>query len=75
MARSDKRCIRLLNGIQIVRSIDGPMGYGIKCEFRKWAKLETYFSGVWRSIEQERSEDKMYRRWGRFAVTLSKIMG
>lgn len=75
MSRSDKRCVRLLKGIQIVRSIDGPLGYGIKCEFRKWAKLETLFSGVWRSIEQERFEDKLYRKIGRFAVALSQITG
>lgn len=59
--RVDGRCVRMLHGIQMVESIDGPLGYGIKCEFRKWAKLETIYSGHEISIEENKEIDRYNR--------------
>jgi FkbH-like protein len=44
--RKDKKCVRLENGIQRNDNYKGSMPYGITCEFRKWAKLETFFTGI-----------------------------
>lgn len=67
-SRIDGRCVRIQNGIQMVRGIDGVRGYGIKCEFRKWAKLETIYSGrlliLWR--------DLMYDKINRMIARLCK---
>lgn len=73
LERADKRCIRMLRGIQKVNSIDGPLGYGIKCIFRKWAKLETIFTGVPVSIDQEKVMDSKYQTWGNIVVPISKF--
>ncbi len=69
--RADKRCVRMLYGIQKIDAIDGPLGYGIKCTFRKWAKLETIFTGVPITIEEEKEIASKYERWGKIAVNLS----
>jgi len=60
--RVDGRCVRMQHGIQIVEGIDGPLGYGIKCEFRKWAKLETIYSGHEVSLEENKRLD-CYNRY------------
>lgn len=73
IARADHRCVRLLNGIQAICSINGPLGYGIKCEFRKWAKLETIFTGSPTSIKKEKRADTLYRSLGKICVGVSKI--
>jgi FkbH-like protein len=73
LERADKRCVRMLRGIQKVNSIDGPLGFGIKCIFRKWAKLETIFTGVPVSIDQEKVLDSKYEKWGNVVVPISKF--
>lgn len=72
LSRADKRCVRLQKGLQAIRSIDGPLGYGIKCEFRKWAKLETIFTGKASPINKERIVDAIYRTIGNVCVKLAK---
>lgn len=72
MERADKRCIRMLHGIQKVNSIDGPLGYGIKCTFRKWAKLETFVTGAAVTLEEEKKIDALYQNIGNIAVPISK---
>lgn len=69
--RADKRCVRMLYGIQKNDAIDGPLGYGIKCTFRKWAKLETIFTGIPVTVEEEKEISGRYERWGKIAVDLS----
>lgn len=59
--RADGRCVRMQHGIQMVRGIDGPLGYGVKCEFRKWAKLETIYSGHEVSIDENVKLDSYNR--------------
>ena len=56
--RVDGRCVRMQNAIQMVEGIDGPLGYGIKCEFRKWAKIETIYSGHEVSIADNKQIDR-----------------
>lgn len=73
LSRADKRCVRMQKGVQAISSIDGPLGYGIKCEFRKWAKLETIFTGKASSINRERRVDTLYRAIGNTCVKLAKI--
>ena len=41
--REDGKCIRIVNGLQRNRNYKGALQYGVNCEFRPWAKLETYF--------------------------------
>ena len=52
LPRKDKKCVRLLNGMQ--RSYDnaGLFDYGISCEFRKWAKVEGHYYG--RSVHDDK---------------------
>ena len=59
--RADGRCVRMQHGIQMVRGIEGPLDYGIKCEFRKWAKLETIYSGHEVSIDENVKLDSYNR--------------
>lgn len=59
--RADGRCVRMQHGIQMVRGIDGPLGYGVKCEFRKWAKLETIYSEHEVSIDENVKLDSYNR--------------
>lgn len=65
--RIDGRCVRMQHGIQMVEGIDGPLGYGIKCEFRKWAKIETIYSGHEVSV----ADNKQYDQYNRFASKLA----
>lgn len=59
--RKDGRCVRVQNGIQIVPDINGPLGYGVRCEFRKWAKLETRYPGRSFSFSFNRMIDSVNR--------------
>ena len=65
--RADGRCVRMQHGIQMVEGIDGPLGYGIKCEFRKWAKLETIYSGHEVTLEDNKKIDFINRCASKFA--------
>ena len=56
--RVDGCCVRMQYAIQMVEGIDGPLGYGIKCEFRKWAKIETIYSGHEVSIADNKQIDR-----------------
>lgn len=56
--RIDGCCVRMQHAIQMVEGIDGPLGYGIKCEFRKWAKIETIYSGHEVSIADNKQIDR-----------------
>lgn len=55
-ARKDSRCIRMENGLQKDFRYSGALNYALRCEFRKWAKLEAVYSG--RSISI--STNKIY---------------
>ena len=59
--RIDGRCVRIHNGIKKIDGINGPFGYGIKCQFRKWAKIETIFSEKNIDVEKAQKLDKINR--------------
>lgn len=44
-ARKDNRCIRMEKGLQKDFRYQGSLNYALRCEFRKWAKLEAYYNG------------------------------
>lgn len=73
ISRLDKKCVRLQGGIMRVNNIDGPLGYGIKCVFRKWAKLETKWTGRLISKSNNVAQDHKWNFWGKIALSLAKF--
>lgn len=71
-SRLDGTCVRLEGGIQKVNGIDGPLGYGVRCEFRKWAKLETKYSGLFLSPKKARRMDCFWHHFGKVSLGLAK---
>lgn len=71
ISRIDKKCVRLRGGLIKVDSIDGPLGYGVKCVFRKWAKLETKWSGLLLSISENIKKDKKWHNAGQFFMGIA----
>ncbi len=44
-SRKDRRCIRMEKGLQKDFRYSGALKYAVRCEFRKWAKLEAVYNG------------------------------
>lgn len=74
ICRIDKKCVRLQGGIVKIDTIDGPLGYGVKCVFRKWAKLETKWSGLLVSRNKNIKKDKRWHRVGKCFMTLASLL-
>lgn len=74
LCRIDKKCIRIKDGIQVVRDIEGPLGYGVRCVFRKWAKIETKWNGQSISLKQNRWRDKYWDIIGLVCLKIAKAI-
>jgi FkbH-like protein len=59
--RDDGCCVRIQNGICKTSDFPGLLGYSVRCEFRKWAKIESRYSGTVLSIKKNRFVDKASR--------------
>lgn len=55
-AREDSKCVRLQHGLRKTDEVSGSLPYGIDCTFRKWAKLEAFYT-------QSAVSDKVYLRY------------
>lgn len=51
--RMDTRCVRIENGLIKDFSFQGKEKYGVRCQFRKWAKLESSFNFRYFTLQQE----------------------
>lgn len=72
--RVDKKCVRLLNGLQITKERTGSLKYGVNCLFRRWAKIETQFYGQSYTNKQELIIDNLSRILGKTALLIAKIL-
>lgn len=59
--RRDGCCVRLQYGIQRDYRINGLLGYGVRCEFRKWAKIESRYPGTVLSTKKNKRVDIISR--------------
>lgn len=55
-AREDSKCVRLQHGLRKTDEVYGSLPYGIDCTFRKWAKLEAFYT-------QSAVSDRAYLRY------------
>lgn len=74
ISRIDRKCVRLKGGIIKVDSINGPLGYGVKCIFRKWAKLETKWSGLLLPISENIKKDEKWHNAGNFFMGIASYL-
>lgn len=74
LSRIDKKCIRIANGIEKNYEYIGPLGYGILCKFRKWAKLETRFYGKQISMADNIAYDRKFDRYSKVSLAIAKCL-
>ena len=73
LERVDKKCIRMVGGIQRVKGVSGSLPYGVYCHFRKWAKLESRFSNKSVGDGAYKLADVINRALGKTALVVAKI--
>ena len=74
LERVDKKCVRMIGGIQRVRGISGSLPYGVYCHFRKWAKLESRISNKSVGDSVYKRADIINRWLGKTALVIAKIL-
>ncbi len=72
--RVDGKCVRLINGMQKNRAYHGALRYGIDCEFRPWAKIESYYYNKIISDRRERILDWCENLLGCSFLFLAKLL-